>query len=824
MARGSSTSGDGAPSGAPDPNTIPEELRARRQWVCWRAEQRDGKRTKVPLIACGPKNRGAASGTQRAFRASSTDPSTWRSFEEAAHVAAEAGFGVGYVFADTDPFCGVDLDSCFDEHGELHPDAARVVDMLGSWAERSPSRTGLHVIVRAELNGRPRHRTDEIPWGGQLEVYDRGRYFTVTGHHLEDTGDLVEHRQAELDRLLDEFLPTKPAAPPTPRVTSGRSDSEVLARAFAAKNGPKLMALYRGDRSGYKSDSQSDQALVSMLAYWTRDPDQLDRLFRGSGLMRDKWDRPDYRDRTIAKALESGDCFDWGRQPKPARKVEELTNLTVAKILESAGEDDAEGALSELAKLLQGQSQASQIVQLVLERDGTVLFHDEDEVAYASIGVDGHSETYALRSRAFKLWVRRLFYEEYEAAPNGTALGDAIGVLEGKALFEGRTVPVNLRVAGDDHAIVIDLGDDQWRAVRITRDGWEVLDHHPVRFRRSGGMAALPVPQPGGAIDHLREFVNVDDAGFRLLVGWLVAALRPDSPYPVLNLAGEQGSAKSTVAKALRALVDPSSVPLHAPPHDKTDLMVAAANSWTVAVDNVSSIPKWLSDSLCRLSTGGGMSKRMLYTDGDEFLLGVKRPVILNGIGELAEESDLLDRSLMVECPVIAAEARMREDEFWARFAEQQPVILGGLYDAVAHALGHVDDVELDRLPRMADFATWLVAAEPALGWEPGSFLATYDTNRDEVHELAVEASVVGAPLLEVASGGYDGTMASLLELLASKVDEKVTKRRDWPKSPRGLRNHVTRLAPNLRELGVEVTFSRESGSGNRVVSIERLR
>jgi hypothetical protein len=808
------STGKGALSGAPNPKNIPEELRLHPQWVVWCFESRDGKETKVPYNA-----------KASSVRASATDPETWASYELAVSTARmEDVDGIGFVFAEDDHFAGLDLDGCFDERGELHPDAARIVDTLDSYSERSPSRTGLHVIVRAHLglNGHPRNRTDKVPWGGGIEVYSERRFFTVTGDRLEDTPDLVLDRQEELDDLLAELLPapTRNGKPPPSLRMSVRSDSEVLARAFAARNGPKLMALYRGDRSGYGSDSQSDQALVSALAFWTGpDPGQLDRLFRGSGLMRDKWEREDYRDRTIAKALEGAEFFDWDDVPKPTRKLEELTDITVEKILDAAP-DDASGELDELMKLLgQKKSAATRIVTLVKESDA-VLFHDDEQIGYATIQVGEHVETHPVRSRGFKLWVRRLYWEKEQSAPPGQSLTDALGVLEGEALFAGPTVPVYYRVAGDAHAITIDLGDDAWRAVQVIRDGWQVLDHHPVRFARTGGMAPLPAPDHGGSLERLRPLVNVDDGDWRLLVGWLLAALRTGSPYPVLVLHGEQGSAKSTAAKVLRKLVDPNVVLLRAAPHAVDDLMVSSTKSWVVAFDNLSHLQPWLSDALCRLSTGGGLSKRQLYTDGDEVLLDAQRPVIINGIEELATRSDLLDRALLVECPLIPEAERRDEDEFWDVFDEHYPAVFGALLDALACALANIGTVQLDRMPRMADFAKWVTAAEPVLGWQPGTFIDAYTANRDESHELALEASIVGPPLLEVTGGGFEGTMTELLETLAGKVNEKVTRRKDWPKTGRGLSSHVKRLAPNLRALGVEIEFGREANTGRRIVTV----
>lgn len=531
-----------------------------------------------------------------------------------------------------------------------------------------------------------------------------------------------------------------------------------------------------------------------------------------------------------AVAAEASKLAKAGDKPAAHRDEDELSDLRLpADILEQAGisEEDLEGidSAKDLMNLLLGapESTATQIVKLV-EKSGVVLFHDDEQVTYATFQLDGHAETWPLESKAFKQYVRRLYYVEYNNAASGQPVADAFGVLAAKAAFDGPEVPVHYRIAGDKDTIYIDLGDPRWRAVQVTRDGWTVLDHHPVRFRRTGAMEALPAPVKGGNLDSLRGFVNVaSDDDWRLVAGWLLAAARPGFPFPVLVAHGEQGSSKSTTAKVLRALIDPNRSPLRVAPHDVDDLMVGARMSWIVAYDNISKIPPALSDALCRISTGGGLSKRQLYTDMDEALIDAMRPVILNGIEEAANRSDLLDRAVIVEMPTISEEDRLPEEVFWKHFETMRPTILGGLCDALVTALDRVGSVKLERLPRMADFAQWVAAAEPALGWEPGSFMKSYAGNRGEVHELAVEGSVLGGVLQAVATDGFEGTAAELLALLAARAGEEATRRKEWPKSARALAGEVARLAPNLRQLGFNVKHWRESSSARRrMVSLGR--
>ena len=282
----------------PSFDRIPQELRERAQWVVWRKEHRNGRLTKVPYNAAG--------GT----RASTTDPDTWTTFEMAT-AASDRFDGMGFVFHGGDPYCGVDLDSCIDAHGDLHPAAAAIVEGLDSYAECSPSGTGMHVIFKGKLH-RDRHRTKDTPWGGDFEVYDRDRFFTVTGNGSGEIGE----RQDQLDVLVaDMFPPTLSRSSPRANGHVTVDDRELLRRAFAARNGAKLRALYGGDTTYHGGDdSAADLALCIALAFWTGpDADRLDRLFRGSGLYREKWDegRGDstYGRQTIEKSLQRSTSY-----------------------------------------------------------------------------------------------------------------------------------------------------------------------------------------------------------------------------------------------------------------------------------------------------------------------------------------------------------------------------------------------------------------------------------------------------------------------------------------------------------------------------------
>jgi hypothetical protein len=268
-----------------------------------------------------------------------------------------------------------------------------------------------------------------------------------------------------------------------------------------------------------------------------------------------------------------------------------------------------------------------------------------------------------------------------------------------------------------------------------------------------------------------RQFLNVaNDDDWYLVVFWLLAALRPSGPYPVLVLHGEQGSAKSTLTRALRRLVDPNKAPLRSEPKDARDLMIAAHNGWLMVLDNLSHLSPWLSDALCRLATGGGFATRELYTDAEEALFEAQRPVILNGIEELATRGDLLDRSIVQYLPPIPENQRRPEGEFWADYDEARPSILGAFLNVVGAAMQNIGTVSLNDLPRMADFALWTAAAAPALGLEPDQFVEIYHRNCDAAHELVLEVSpIVPAPQDLVGQQSWEGSSTELLSALSSQ-------------------------------------------------------
>jgi hypothetical protein len=455
---------------------------------------------------------------------------------------------------------------------------------------------------------------------------------------------------------------------------------------------------------------------------------------------------------------------------------------------------------------------------------GGYFFHSPDGTAYADLHVNGHRQTWPVRSPAFQHHVRRQTFEQGGSPPTNAALREIVDQYEAEAQFNGPEREIHLRVGHHNGRAYLDLADDQWHVVEISADGWRVLNQAPVRFHRMPSMLALPVPVQGGSIEQLRELLNIQSRDdFILIVSWLLAALRGIGPYPVLAVSGEHGSAKSTLVRILRALIDPNVAPLRSLPTSERDLFVSADASFVQAYDNVSKLSAAISDALCRLSTGAAFASRQFFRNKGEVVISAMRPSILNGISHVIGRADLGDRTLAIALQLIKDAGRRPEAEVRARFESARPGILGALLDAVSRGLEELPQTKPTELARMADFDLWGRACEPAL-WPAGSFQRAYAANRREAVENSIEADAVAATIQKIvaARGQWQGTATDLLHLLEQYADDGIRRAdRTWPRGPEALRHRLERARPNLRKVGIEITHTRAPDRGrDRLITI----
>jgi hypothetical protein len=524
-----------------------------------------------------------------------------------------------------------------------------------------------------------------------------------------------------------------------------------------------------------------------------------------------------HRDRLNTDSSTSRERFIKKLATKIGIERDTLAPLIEQQLTKLANEIDAKYPAPASQAEVEAQSQATLASNMAAHWE---LWNTSAKEAYATIALDDHKGNWPVRSQTFRRFVAKQFFDQHCKAINSEALAAAVNLLEAKALFEGEEHSVFVRLGEHEGNIYLDLCNQTWQVVQITPNGWRVVDESPIRFRRSRGMLPLPTPEPGGSVDQLRDFFNLDEIAWRMVISWLVATLRPRGPYPILALFGEQGSGKSMTARLLRELIDPNAAPLRAEPKDGHDLMIAANNSWCLALDNLSNVQPWLSDALCRLSSGGGYATRELFTDQDEVIFDSQRPVLLTSIEEVATRSDFLDRGLIAWLRAIPEERRRSEAEIFEAFRRARPQILGALLDAVAVALHRLPSIKLPRLPRMADFAIWATAAETAFGWANGTVMTAYRENRASANEVALEASLIAQPLLELLEreGRWEGSSAQLLKALEDHLGDQVRRPRGWPKGPRALSGQLKRLAPNLRKLGWDADRDRSSKNRSWII------
>ena len=248
----------------------------------------------------------------------------------------------------------------------------------------------------------------------------------------------------------------------------------------------------------------------------------------------------------------------------------------------------------------------------------------------------------------------------------------------------------------------------------------------------------------------------------------------------------------------------------------------AVQGNHVLAFDNLSSIKPSLADALCRLATGGGFGTRQLHTNTEEVLFDVTRPCLLNGIPDLASRPDLADRAIIVNLPVISEAERQFEDTFWSEFDKAAPRLLSALLDAVSAALRGVGAVELLSRPRMADFARWVAAAEPALGWPGGAFMAAYDANREAVGDAALDGNAVATAILYLVAeeSSWRGTATDLIHELRTRFPVLTEDRQAFPRQANQFASELRRVEPLLRRKGLAVTYSREGRARTRVITL----
>ena len=469
-----------------------------------------------------------------------------------------------------------------------------------------------------------------------------------------------------------------------------------------------------------------------------------------------------------------------------------------------------------------------QLIGIALSSD-IQLFEDDRGDAYATLEGGGHQEIHRVEGRTFERWLRKKYFELEQKGLRKETLNDASATLAAIAQFQEPSVKRKLhnRVAWHNNSIYYDLSDEKWRAIKICADGWEIVNNPSPLFRRFPHQQAQVAPVEGGSLDELFTFVNVTDPKDQLLVKvYVVVMLVPDIPHPILLVLGPQGCGKSDLMRVLRKLVDPSSVLLQSFRYDELEMALKVFHHHVVYFDNLSSIKQWLSDILCRACTGQGFTKRRLYTDEDSVIFQFQRCVGVNGIALSQLSPDFLDRCLTLTLKQIPSEKRKHERELWKEFREAKPRIFGAVLDTLSKTMAIFSTVEIEHLPRMADFAIWGEAVARALGYKPGEFLDAYREKIGEQIADVLEQNPIGLAILALMEDceKWEGTPTELLETLEDpdfvgehKIDVDADK---WPGSAVWVTRRIKEIETNLEHEGIK--FSTRYEKRRRIITLTK--
>ncbi|TSD01068.1 MAG: hypothetical protein Greene101415_471, partial [Parcubacteria group bacterium Greene1014_15] len=458
-----------------------------------------------------------------------------------------------------------------------------------------------------------------------------------------------------------------------------------------------------------------------------------------------------------------------------------------------------------------GALQADQLLGMV-SKEQAEFFKNEVGDAFARVKVADHLEVLPVKSKSFRLWATGLFYKNSEGkAMNNDAYQTARNIIEHKCIFEGKQYNIHPRVACEDDVWWYDLADPQWRAVRIDKNGWTIENTPPILFRRYQHMRAQVIPSGLSDPREIFEFINIENEEMKLLfLVWIISCFVKGFPHPAPMMYGPQGSAKTTASEIVKTIIDPSAMKTTRLPYDLKELTQILAHSWFTMFDNVSSDTFFdsMSDLLCTIITGGGVSKRELYSDDDDIIYDLQRVVGLNGINLVASKPDLLDRSILIELARIPEEKRKTVDEVNTIFREKLPGILGGIFDMLVKAINIKPTLTFPKgLPRMADFTAWGTAIAIALEYTQEQFISAYTNNIKRQNESVMNDSLVASLVSDLLekSGGWEGSPTKLLEKLGEnedgQQDGELKRDANFPKAANALSMNLNVLKTTLAEM-----------------------
>ena len=456
-----------------------------------------------------------------------------------------------------------------------------------------------------------------------------------------------------------------------------------------------------------------------------------------------------------------------------------------------------------------------------------VFFHNSVEETFVAVDKDKFYEVYRLEDKKYQMLIRKRFYDELGKAISKDNISQAIGVLEAKALYEGDELEVYKRCAEVDGVTYYDLCNKESTIIRIDENGWSIDESKQILFIRKNNMSEQVMPE------YYEELLELLDKHFRfkseedriLHAVSLVTRLISDIPHPIEVIHGEKGASKTTTMRKNRSLIDPSPRDVISIPKAIQDLAITISNNYMPCFDNLDNISSDKSDLFCIASTGGGYSKRKLYSNDDESIVSFKSRITLNGINVIATKADLLDRCIVLTLDRIPEDERKEERLVWDSFNKDKPMILGAMFDVLSKAKRIYKTVNLTKLGRMADFTRWGYAVAEACGIGGEKFLEAYLNNQRKANQEAVDSSPIATALIKYMNENksFTGTVSQLLLCLNQIAeDEQIdTTSKLWAKEPNVLSRRLNEMKSNLELEGIYYDVSQKNHG--RVIDIVKI-
>lgn len=450
-----------------------------------------------------------------------------------------------------------------------------------------------------------------------------------------------------------------------------------------------------------------------------------------------------------------------------------------------------------------------------------VTCFNEDGRPIVELSWKNKTMTMSIGDRRLTAIIDELFWAHTNTHLTSAARHGVLRLLTNQAVMASARVMALRTALNADGQVGIDIG--RGRVVTFGGGNFAIGREFSTTFRDA---PALPTPAGVPDLMRLRDYINVEDEGFQLIVAWLTFALLPFGPYPVLHLIGEHGSAKSTVSRFLRYLLDGRFSPGGGLPDSMRDFDVYARHRHGLFFENLSFLPDTMADKLCRMATGSEDERRANYTDGDLVTFEARRPILINSITNVITRSDLASRTLVVELKPIDQGNHRREGELHAAFMRDAPRIMSGVMQIIADGLINRSRITAAKLPRMADFAHWALAIETTF-WTPGSFIAAFERNHEASASDILDDDEVGQVIFALVNrngGRWLGTASDLLVEVGRYLLEKGHPRHSGvPRQPRSLSEHVTRLTPDLRKRGIAVSRMRAGAESAKQIAFDRI-